>query len=275
VIALKVAVVCADDHLRMPVARAFDAAPLEWEITICDRPPETADVVVSAGAQIPGAVPFDPDHPERLLKDIEERGRRCSRRVISIFGATGGCGATTIALHLAARVKGSVCLLVADEISAALRLGLEPDEIGDEPIPVPGDFRVARLCRADPLGSLGGASGGFEVLLVDAGRAWSETVVEGSALSVVVLPPSVPGGRSALRWVTHFPHQPSALVVNRLGPGGEMRSKDLERLIGRRVAIELPCVRRLRDVEDDGRLLEGWSLWNLRLAALARALHLG
>jgi hypothetical protein len=274
VIGLRVAVVCADDRVRMLIARAFDAAPLEWEITMCETPPPSADVVVTADEAIPGAVYFDPDHPERLLKDVEDNRRQSSMQVVSVFGATGGCGTSTIALHLAARAKASTCVLVADRVSAALRLGLEPNEIGREPVPVPGGFRIACCDDADLTTAVLEAQGRFEAILIDAGRAWSDSVVEQSARSVFVLPPSVPGGRSALRWVERFPHQPTAFVVNRLGPGGEVRRSDLERVIGRRVATELPCVRRLRDAEDDGRLLAGWSPWTLRVGALAGALDL-
>jgi hypothetical protein len=63
------------------------------------------------------------------------------------------------------------------------------------------------------------------------------------------------------------------LVSNRCGPGGETTRAELQAIIGRRVALELPCAPSLRDAEDDGRLLTSrLSPWVRRVDRLAGTL---
>lgn len=270
-----VALVCVEDRLRMAVAQAFDEAPAEWQVTLHRNIPAAADVVVTVGCELPDAVPFDPDQPHLVLDDVKRRLEICKRKLITVVGATGGCGATSVALHLAAEAARPTCLVgSADPGIVAQRLGVEAAAVGATPIPVAGGFRLAAAGEVELTPLVSRLAGMFEIVLVDAARtAFAELAARSHAV-VVVVAPTVPSAHAASELLLSAPDARCALVTNRVGPGGETGSAELQRILGGRICLELPCSRSLRDAEGESRLVSSWSLWRRRLGRLARALEL-
>lgn len=90
--------------------------------------------------------------------------------------------------------------------------------------------------------------------------------------AVLVVVPALPAARRSRRLLDAAGSTPWAVVSNRLGPGGETSRSQLEDVLGRRIALELPCCPALRDAEDDGRLLlSRWTRWRRALDRLASA----
>jgi hypothetical protein len=88
-------------------------------------------------------------------------------------------------------------------------------------------------------------------------------MVGGHCHVVLVVSPTPRAARRARAVIAD--HSPAAWVpvINRLGPGGETTVRDIERIIGKDVAVELPCCPALRDREDEGRLLKPpWTRWS-------------
>jgi hypothetical protein len=91
--------------------------------------------------------------------------------------------------------------------------------------------------------------------------------------AVLVVQPSVVGAKRARALLEEHPKISWAVILNRLGPGGETTRSAFERLLRHPVAIELACAPSLRDAEDDGRLLTSpLSPWRRSVHRLARAL---
>ena len=271
---VRIALVCPDDGLRMAAARAFDAAPPEWDVTLHRDVPDEADALVAVGCEVPTAIPFDPTRPTLVVDRVKERLATTDRRRVAVVGASGGCGATTLALHLAASASKGPCLVFdGPGTGVAHRLGLDPQTVSSTPVPVPGGFKVA-CADGDELGSVTAASADrFASIVVDAGSAAS-SILDTSDACVLVLSPTVPSARAAADLLQAFPGRPWAVVTNRLGPGGETGSAELQRILGRRLTLQLPCSRGLRDAEGEGRLVPSWSPWRRRVERLARALQL-
>lgn len=266
---VRVAIVCPDDSLRMVAAQAFDHAPPDWDVSLHREVPAASDAVVSVGCHLPDAIPFDPTRAQDVVEAVEQRLAKPRHRVITVVGASGGCGATSLALHLAAAATGDRCLLVArDPRPLAYRLGLEPALLGVDPIPVPGGFKVA-----EP-GALAALAGRFDAVVIDAGRVDLCEPANSSDACVLVLNPTVPSARAAGEVLAAHSDRAWAVVTNRLGPGGETTTAQLQRILGCRLCMELPCSRGLRDAESEMRLLTGWSPWRQRVARLAGALGL-
>ncbi|HEX3327543.1 MAG TPA: hypothetical protein VHV50_11150, partial [Actinomycetota bacterium] len=60
----------------------------------------------------------------------------------------------------------------------------------------------------------------------------------------------------------------------RLGRGGETTRRQIEEIVGRKVALELPCCPGLRDAEGKQRLVAlRWSRWGQAVIRLGRALE--
>ena len=128
------------------------------------------------------------------------------------------------------------------------------------------DFVQGMLRRAGDL---------FERVVIDCpGRGLLDDVLGIADAAVLVVPPTMPGARRAATLLEGHPTGRWAVVLNRIGPGGETPRAELHRLLGRRAAIELPCSPPLRDAEDDGRLLSSsWTRYARRVDRLLRALE--
>lgn len=294
--ALNVAVVSRDRATRLEAARAFDSAPSHWIVELHHDPPADADVVVAGpDMDIEADAVFDPALPGRVLDDVAGAANRSQgARVVAVTSPSGGTGVTSIALHLAraAARSSSVCLADCDvEWGAGYRLGL-PDtartwaDAGDSgesilraALPVPGGFRVlvGPMEAGSPgLGALlGGARSQFDRVIADAGRASTVPALLRAADAVVmVLAPTAPSARRGRDVIDGMTGAQTAIVTNRTGPGGETTRSQIERILGRKVALELPCDPKLRDAEDDGRLLASpWSRWERSIHRLWRTLE--
>lgn len=291
---IHVAVVSRDPALRIEVARAFDAAPVSWDVKLYEKPPEDADVIVATPeVDCPGALPFDPSRPEDILAAVATT-TRVDGRVIVVTSASGGSGVTSVALHLAALAahRTTACFVDLDTTwSACDRLGLPPDArtwagadddartLQGNALPVAPGLRALIAPRGKgavdrhrvaPL-----AAECFERVIVDAppgGHIGS--VLEEAYCGVLVVPPSIPAARRAREFLDAHRDPRWAVVINRLGPGGEVTRSGLQRVIGCRIAVELPCSPSLRDREDEGRLLTAsWSRWARGLRRLYQALE--
>ncbi|HYY44633.1 MAG TPA: hypothetical protein VE975_05525 [Actinomycetota bacterium] len=294
---LRVAVVSKEAHVRLQAARAFDMAPAAWSVELFDRVPDDYDVLVlgpdvseppprqPSGA---AAVRFDPARPEDLIQQVGRAGEpRSAGRVVAVTGTGGGVGVTTVALHLAQALAkfqespGVACVdLDLRFRGTSARMGLDPSSLktyapGDDTllssVPVSGGFR---LVLPDPAGGrpseLHAVRQTFGVVVVDVPAG--EALPEETDAAVIIMPGSRVAAARAARLLEDI-SAPAALVVNRLGWGGDLTRSALERLAGHRLAVELPCCASLRDSEDDGRLLRsGWTRWERRLGRLARTL---
>jgi hypothetical protein len=232
---------------------------------------------VAAG---PGIV-FDPARPEAAVRAVETSAG--GGRVYVVAAAVGGAGATTLALHLSAALAPACC---AELAGPSARLALPDDALTWLPrdddralhgLPVAGGFRVLRSpdpCPPPGAFPLREARSSFERLVLDVGtRRDLGSVLEDASAAVVVTTPTRPAALAARALAEAFPDARWTVVVNRLGPGGQIMRGGLDQLLGRRAAIELPCCPALRDAEDEGRLLTGsWRRWTSRVDRLARAL---
>lgn len=296
--ALRVALVSRDRSVRLAAAVAFDAAPPDWQVALYDEPPEDAGAVVVYGRDLESgnAMSFDPSHPERLLAELRALEAPRAARVIAVTGAGRGTGVTTVALHLCKRLAraGAGCYLDLDTVwGARERLGLGDEQVrtwaeagpDDEALSLsalplkwgfrallsPGDGHVPEDSRE----LVRRASGAFERVVVDVPHGdLTDGALEASDVAVLVVAPTPAGARRARACLDRFPDVRWAIVVNRSGPGGETTRSGFAGMLGRRVAIELPCCAALRDAEDEGRLLGArLSRWSYRLELLARTLE--
>jgi hypothetical protein len=278
----------------MAAARACDVAPSEWRIDLFDEPPSEADVVVAGpDADIPGAVDFDPADPAGLLEAIGNAARR-GTRVVAVTGAGGGTGATTVALHLAARfaLNRPTCFLDFDlRWGAGSRLGLvsghrtweqfdgTPESLRLSALPVPGGFRALVSPGARPVDATAAASlldavaADFDCVVVDSCPELLDVVLERAAAAIAVVSCTPVSAARARMLTAAHPRPPWAIVANRTGPGGETMRAGLARIVGRPITLELPCAPALRDAEEEGRLLgSGRSRWSARIDRLAGAI---
>jgi hypothetical protein len=285
---LKVAFVSRDPIVRLAGAKALEGAPEEWVIELGDHAPSTDADVVVCGPDVPGCrgIRFDPAAaPGELVESIVAAARRTP--VIAVGGACGGCGVTTVALHLA-QSYGSCVVECGRRAGLAERLGLDRDELRtwgpDDPdgesvdlaaLPMSGGYRAF---VAPPHESTG-----IEYV-VDAARERFDSVVLDVPLDhelpvpcdayVAVMPATLPGARRtrALLQDRDIPGT-RAVVANRLGPGGESTRGTLQRALGDTITLELPTCPALRDAEDDGALLPLRHRWARRLDRLAQGLY--
>lgn len=279
---LKVAIVSRDARVRAAAAVAFQDAPSQWRVELRSDEPEDADVVVRGADVAEGdGIVFDPDRPGDALRAVEAAAG--GGRVYVVAGAAGGAGVTTLALHLAAALASSCC---AELAGPSARLGLpedartwlpRDDDSSLHGLPVAGGFHLLRApapCPSPEVFPLDEASASFSRLVLDVGtRRDIGSVLDSCNAAVLVTPPTRPAAHAARELTAAFPEARWTVVVNRLGPGGQIMRGGLEELLGRRVAIELPCCPALRDAEDEARLLTGsWRRWTRGVARLARAL---
>jgi Flp pilus assembly CpaE family ATPase len=212
---------------------------------------------------------------------------------IAVTSPGGGTGCTTVALHLAHALArmGPTCFVDLDVgRGAATRLGFDQTsvrtwaDLDDDPgsvllsaLPVPGGFRAliapggAAAIDADTVVSR--ASSQFQRLVIDAPIDGFDAVTERVDGAVLVMSPTVVQARRARVLLDARSDVSWAIVTNRLGPGGETTRAELQEILGRRIALELPCSAALRDAEGEGRLLTApWHRWRRALERLARAL---
>ena len=276
---LRVAAVSSDDDIRLQLARAFDRAPATWAVTLHETPPSDADVVVYGPDAEPGdGIRFDPDRPQELIDEIAGRVATVGRRGFFVVGATGGCGATTLALHLTALANG--CVVEGRPAGIRRRLDLpnakqwtaaldgEPIELSAVPV-APGIRALLAPEGPDALQEVDRivrlALPVFDHVFIDAPPSL-ESMTPGS-IGVLVLPPTRPGAEAARQILEEARSFRWAIVTNRLGPGSNLTRRVLERILDRKIAVELPCSAGLRDAEDEGRLvtspLSPW-LWQVK-----------
>jgi hypothetical protein len=139
-------------------------------------------------------------------------------------------------------------------------------------------FRALLAPRAPASGQLAAvvesAQEEFPTVVVDAPFccAWP-LFPEGVGTGVVVMSPTPTSARRTKDFLDARSGSSWAIVANRLGPGGETTRTELERMLARRIALELPCTPALRDAEDEGRLLRSsWTRYARAVTKLARAL---
>jgi hypothetical protein len=286
---LHVAIVSLDPVMRLEAARAFDRAPASWTVSLHKTMPPDADVVVLTPEVEGEGVRFDPAEPERVIEDIGAAARSTGN-VSVVTGASGGLGATSIALHVAASLgrRSSTCFFDLDtRWGIKARLGMPPDartwaDVGEDEesfllaaLPIaPGlrAFAAPEGGGGDPVSVLQHAAHSFDHVVVDAPLESLDLATEVAHAGVLVTSPTFPSIERAravlrahrLRW---------AVVTNRIGAGGEATKSELEAALGRSIGLELPCAPRLRDAEDERRLLDaGWSRWSSRIERLADVL---
>ena len=296
----RVAIVAREPGMRMAAASAFDAAPSDWLVDLYTAPPAEWDVLLvcpDVTEAIQGGIRFDPANPAEVLAEIPGRASTRGTPTVAVTGACRGCGVTSLALHLSAAFVPltDVCYIDLDRRwGAAQRLGLEPfatktwDAFDGSPeslracaLPVRGGFRALfspfgkeDAERPDEGQLLSRADALFGAVVADVPSPCAfERAAPHCEVFVLVLPPTRPAAGRARRLIDSWPQLNWLLVSNRCGPGGETTRAELQAIIGRRVALELPCAPSLRDAEDDGRLLTSrLSPWVRRVDRLARTL---
>jgi Flp pilus assembly CpaE family ATPase len=288
-----VALVSRDQQERNALARAFDGAPPEWRVTFHDEPPAHADVVVcGSDMEVPDAIRFDRSEPGAIVAEVRRALQRNCGLVV-VTSAIGGSGVTTLSLHLARSfVSAGSCVLLELDARGGIahRLGIDGDprtwagsDGGDDlqlaGLPVAGGFRVLLAPRhaeaADAVTVMDAGARSFTHVVVDvpAGPVQVEALTR-AHVAVVVVTPTLPAVRRTATLLDRVePGLPCALVVNRLGPGGECSRIELRRVLGRAIATELPCCPALRDAEDRGALLSSPVYrWTRAVTRLSRAL---
>jgi hypothetical protein len=293
---LRVAVVSRDQNVRLAAARAFDAAPASWRVELHESAPVEADVVVLGSDIATGdGIRFAPARPERVVEEVERAAAAARTRSIVVAGAGGGTGVTSVALHLAAAAgrAAPTCFVDLDlAATAADRLGFSGERIqtwGDvdasreslrrAAIPFSGGFRIllspGSPSDVDVRDLLRRTRAEFERIVVDVvDDARLEAALDFADAAVLLMAATVPGARRAARLLERFADAPWLVISNRMGPGGETTRAGLQRVLGRRIAVELPCSRALRDSEDEGRLVTAsWSRWKRGVDRVYRVLE--
>lgn len=287
---IRVAIVSLDPAMRLAAAKAFDGAPSSWFVSLHREVPEGADVVVLTPEVDGEGVRFDPDRPRDVIQAVKDASGGAGR-VVVVTGASGGLGVTSIALHLAAAWgrRTRTCYFDLDGGGGSrMRLGMPADvltwgDVGDDEdslllaaLPVAPGVRAyvaPQDATGEPLPVLERAAPMFERIVVDTPAGGLEIAIQVADMGILVAAPTFPSierardllARHPLRW---------AVVTNRIGPGGEATRAELEAVLGRTIGLELPCAPRLRDAEDDRRLLDpAWSRWARRIERLATVLE--
>jgi len=286
---LRVAVVSNDPDVRLEAASAFDDAPISWSVSLHTSVPDDADIVVLGPDAVGDGIPFDPVDPKRAIDEIKSRTHSFEGAVIAVTSASGGVGSTSLALHLAAALAPAAAVgFIELAPGAGLRLGLAPgdhltwanlDESSESIarcfLPVAPGFRalLAPEEGGDPGVTLKRARKAFDLVVVDAPPRGASIAMSEADAAVVVMGPSVPQAHRARALIGDWPDLDCAVVVNRLGRGGETTRAQLADLVGTPVSLELPCCPALRDAEDDGRLVSlTWTRYGRAVARLADAL---
>lgn len=253
--------------------------------------PEGADVVVTEpGAPSPGGVTFDPKRPGDLIEQIRAFLSVPSWGPVVVTSACGGSGVTSVALHLAAAfasTAGEAYVVESHSRCGVLeRLGLDRNELptwggmqdGDgvdgAVVSAPNGLRLlAAPSGTASCGAAVSAGTGRGVTVVDAAPSVLDDLGLSRGRVVVMLPPSIPAAHRTRALLGARPDLTWAVVVNRLGRGGETNRARLAAVLGVAPTLELPCTPSLRDAEDLGRLLhERRTRFARRVGVLATAL---
>ena len=294
------AIVAREPGMRMAAASAFDDAPSDWLVELYTDPPAQCDVLLvcpDVSEVISGGIRFDPANPAEVLSEIAGRSSTRGIPTVAVSGAGRGCGVTSLALHLSSALVPltDVCFVDLDRRwGAAPKLGLDPfttktwEDFDGSPetlracaLPVRGGFRTLFSPFGEEQGErpdegqlLSKANALFGAVVVDVPSASAlERAAPQCEVFVLVLPPTRPAAGRARRLIDNWPQLNWLLISNRCGPGGESTKAELQAIIGRRIALQLPCAPSLRDAEDDGRLLTSrLSPWVRRVDRLARTL---
>jgi MinD superfamily P-loop ATPase len=234
-------------------------------------------------------VRFDPAHPEQIIEDVFAATRPAASGVV-VTGVSGGVGATSVATHLAASLgrRSNTCLVDLDPRGGLrTRLGMPLDaltwaDVGadDESLrqaalPIAPGLRAyvaPRSADLDPSALLRRVLENFHHVVIDAPLDVLETALQVVSAGVLIAAPTFRAMERAGEVLVRHPIR-WAVVTNRLGPGGEATKPELERVLGRTIGLELPCAPRLRDAEDDRRMLDAWSRWARRIDRLADVLE--
>jgi len=288
--ALEIAVVSRDEDVRLEAARAFDGAPRSWSVRLFEAVPDGADVIV-IGPDIEHhgrAIRFEPGRADDLLGAIE---RYAVTRSVCVYvtSPSGGCGVTTICLHLAAFLadRKATCYVESTWGGAGTRLNLPDDHrtwadlegsegsLETAALPVLGGFRALLAPEGGLVSSevVERARRGFDYVIVDARPDQLDPVrSDEDAFVLMVVPPTRTGARRA-RATLGERNLGWTVITNRTGHGGDLGRIELQNAIGHRVLDHLPCTPRLRVAEDEGDLLASrWNLWSRKVGRLALAL---
>lgn len=281
--AARVAIVCRDRSLRLDAARAFDDAPPEWSVDLYEDVPGQVDVVVGTEPGPSIDVVFDPSQPGLVVAAV--KGALATRGLtLLVTSACGGAGVTTLAIHLAAALstRERACYVDLDPyLGGAARLGMPPDVRIFDPaaelltVPHAGGFR-GLFAPIEPESALAAAMKAFATCVVDMpAHRTDEVMLAPAAMVVVVVPPTLPGVARTRDFLARHDGDDWLLVANRTGPGGEATRSTLERELGRRFDLMLPCSALLRDREDGGALLTtSFSRWKRAFDRLVAGLPL-
>jgi hypothetical protein len=265
----RVAIVGRDPATRQAAAEAFDDAPGSWDVSLHSERPSGFDAVVLLPDAMEGdGIRFDPDRPRRIVEELTMALDEGDGPV-GVWAPCPGAGATSVAVHLAAALAETEDCYLADMDplrGAARRLGCPPFE-GDARMkarPVSGGFRLIE-------GELPRIEGEAGRVIVDGpGQA---VLTAGCSKHVIVVPSGRVGLERAREVLSDLGSTSSAIIVNRTGWGGELSRTAIHRLLGHRIALELPPSPALRDAEDRSELLTSFlSPWLNRIRRLARAL---
>jgi hypothetical protein len=269
---LQVAIVGKDPEARHAAAKAFDVAPGSWSVSLHGEAPDGFDALVLLPDTPGEGVRFDPDRPGSAVDELRSRFRDDAGPV-GVWAPCPGAGATSVAVHLAAALAESTsCYLVdVDPLrGAALRVGCPPldGDIDDPHLsarPVAGGFRLVEGELDDSLRDVASK------VVVDG--PWSAVLRAGCTKHAIVVPSGRAGIERAREVLSTIDAPSAAVIVNRTGWGGELTRGAIQRLLERRVALELPPSPGLRDAEDRNELLTSpFSPWLYRIRRLARAL---
>jgi hypothetical protein len=201
--------------------------------------------------------------------------------LLTVTGASGGAGATTVALHLALALRRRRPCLVDLAGGLAERLGFAADRShwgrSLEPLPFPGGLAVLAAPRPfvppdDPGGLVAAAPGG--VVLADVAPELLAGLPVPQRL-IVVVARSRPGAERARALLDALaPRVPVVAVTIRRPPAGGATRAEVERILGLRLAADLPYCPAMAEAEQAGRAeTKPWSRWWWGVGALARRLE--
>ena len=298
---LNVAVISRERDVRLAAARAFDRAPSSWTIRLHESPPDDADVVVFGSdlrTEARDALVFDPGTTEPIVDRIKREISVARARAYVVTGAGRGVGVTSAALHLAAASSQnhSTCFVDLNGAwNSARRIGLDSGHLTwgelqtqdatnesdtcSVALPVSGGFRA--MLPPDSFDepalerAIKSAESQFDRVIVDCADPESLPVaLDRAHAGVLVVPFTIPAAHRAVEVLREHIDARWAIVLNRLGPGGEATRAELHRILEQPTALEFPCSPSLRDVEDDARLLTSrWSRYFRKISTLLAALE--
>ncbi len=272
---LRVIIVSRDPAMRLAAARAFDAAPPSWNVQLSNDGAERADVLVltpeidEAPDSAAPLVAFDPLDPLAAVAAVARAGASRSPSITAVLGATGGCGATTIAMYLAKALAPEAAFVEVGDpggstLSARFDLALTGARAG--PVTVQG-FHAYVVSDASEVSDLSE----HRRAIVDLGCGGAP--IDGTP-TLCVLPPSLVAARRAARIIGAHPKIPWIVVTNRVGAGGNVTRMELQQELSAPISLELAACPALRDSEESGRLADGsWRRWHRGIGRLARAIE--